>query len=173
MVNNLLDSEYPIFFQSGFFAAHIVTTLVDSPTFTPLAVFTNRQGETVLHRLVVNDDNELNEVLNSIINENSNDSVYLSVLRDTLVHYDEGSSDAITIIMYDWTNVDKIERFTVVIPYSQYDSEIGFKIFDPTIIEYPDSFTQEIQLDGLMSAFFEGVGNHVEGSQLWTEYNMT
>ena len=139
----------------GYFAAHAVWSVSDGATLIPMLAY-----EQVMMRLVGDDLRTMVQLGRQRLDDNDMNAADAAFLYDGYVTIGTTKLDAILIEMRDYDVPEA--RFVLAVPYSR---DGKFRVHKPKLLEWKGDFDQAATL----TAFFEGVDRHEQGSKIWND----
>jgi len=149
---------------AGFFAAHAIWCVSDGDTLIPILAYTTEDGERKMERLAFDDLGEAVEVGKQRLASNEMNAEDAALLYDARIPIDDRKFDAIIIETRAYFSPGS--EAILAIPYTPSNGS-EFRIHRPKLLAWEEC--EDFDLDAAMTAFFEGVDSHEQGSAIWNQ----
>src|SRR5919205_914090 len=149
---------------AGLFAAHAIWCVSDGDTLIPMLVYTTKDDEHKMERLV-DDDLEASvahgkEKLKS--NEmDANDAV---LLYDGFIPSDNEKVDAIIVEISAYFSPDS--EAVMAVPYTPKQTG-KFRVHKPKLLGWKNC--EDFDMNAALQSFFDGVDEHEKGAKIWND----
>jgi hypothetical protein len=150
---------------AGFFAAHAVWCVSDGSTLIPIYGLQKPDGSLELHRLDTQDFRQGVEHGREWLEKNPQGAPYAILIYDGFVTLPSGKIDALLIDAHMYNPHKQV--FLMALPYHHAKSPSGFAVHRPKLMSFGGT---DEELDPLIMAFFDGVGQHEKGAEVWNDH---
>lgn len=150
---------------AGFFAAHAVWSVSDGVTLTPILGIEGPAGTRELRRLGADELSEAVGQGKKWLAENPERVARAVLVYDAFMTLESGRTDALMIEARRF--VPESFAFTMAIPYTPPKGRAPFAVHKPKLLHVTAA---EDDIDDLIEAFFNGVGQHEQGADIWDRH---
>ena len=150
------------FMLAGFFAAHAIWSVCEGEDLIPLLGSLTPDGKRHLQRFTADELTEAVAQGKSAFQTSSESPAVF--IFDTRITLPDGKTDA--LILDIRANGSAPLSARMAIPYRNASEPAGFAVFRPKFLALSEP---QLPLEPVVQAFFNGVGQHEQGSKIWNE----
>jgi hypothetical protein len=147
---------------AGFFAAHAIWCVSDGETLTPMLARVGEDGTRSMDRLVMDDLAAAVASGRRSLDSNDADASDAALVYDGRIPLGTDKIDAIIIEIRAYFSPQS--EAVIAIPYTPKSSG-RFRVHKPKLLQRKNC--DHFDMKAVLGSFFEGVGEHEKGSNLW------
>ena len=148
---------------AGFYAAHAIWSVSEGETLVPMLGYTDEADKRILNRLAGADLGAAVAQGKERLASNPMDANDAVLLYDGRITLGEAKLDAIIVEMRAYFSPQS--EAVLAIPYMPKAS-CAFKVHKPKLLVWKGC--EDFDVNQALQAFFEGVGSHEKGNEVWT-----
>jgi hypothetical protein len=147
---------------AGFFAAHAIWSVSDGETLIPILGYTDGTDKRTMIRLAGDDLGESIADGRQQLASNAMDATDAALFHDGYITLNGIKRDAILVDIRAYFSPES--EAMLAIPYTPQATG-AFRVHKPKMIEWTEC--DAFELNDVLTAFFEGVDSHKQGSTIW------